>query len=111
VRWGGVQYKVLPRKRCGVTLAGYWDYGNVIQLSGKVTPDPGGGVLRVRLAFAGSDAVWVPVALGAGGVYSWQGPPAAGVTELNAVAAFEGTALCGPAESAMLELQQPPPIK
>lgn len=48
--WGGVQYKVMPRKRCAVTLTGWWGMDGIVHLSGQVTPDPGGGVLRLRLA-------------------------------------------------------------
>jgi hypothetical protein len=110
-RWGGVQYKVRPRKRCAVTLKGYWSYSDDIQIDGSVFPDTGGGILRLRLAFAGMDAFWVPLSLGVGGIFMWQGHQSGDATSLEAVASFEGTALYGPARSAPLILQQPPPIK
>jgi hypothetical protein len=110
-RWGGVQYKVLPRKRCAVTIDGWWGSDNIVHLSGKVAPDPKGGVLRLRLAFSGADAFWVVVPLAAGGAYSWQGPSAGDGIRMNAVAYFEGNLLYGPAESPLLERTPPPPIK
>ena len=76
-----------------------------------MSPDPGGGILRLRLAFAGTDAYWVPLTLGTGGAFSWQGLGTGGATRMNAVAAFEGNMLYGPAESPLLDLQPPPPIK
>jgi hypothetical protein len=102
-KWGGVQYKVRPRKRCAVTLKGYWRPSNdEIRLDGTVSPDPGGGIVRIRLAFEGQDAFWTPVVLGTGGVFTWQGRSSA--TSLDAIAAFEGTALYGPAQSPPLKL-------
>ena len=109
-RWGGVQYKVMPRKRCAVALSGWWDASNISHLSGKVSPDPGGGILRVRLAFSGTDAVWVPIPLGTGAVFSWDGSSKGDGISMNAVAAFEGNVLYGPAESPLVELKPPPPI-
>ncbi|WP_233888041.1 hypothetical protein [Paraburkholderia flagellata] len=110
VRWGGVQFKVSPRKAVNVTLNGSWDYGNLVRLDGKVAPDPGGGTVRLWLAFSNVDPVWVPVSAGAGGAFSWQGTPPAGANALNVVARFEGNATYGPAESPMVTIQQPPPL-
>ena len=75
-KWGGVQYKVRPRKRCAVSITGFWTDG--IQITGSVSPNPGGGVLRLRLAFDGIDAVWVPLSLATGGTYVWKGQPPLG---------------------------------
>jgi hypothetical protein len=109
-RWGGVQYKVSPRKGVAVTLSGWWNYGNTVHLDGKIAPDPGGGTVRLWLAFSGVDAVWIPVAAGTGGTFAWDGTSPAGSTTLNAVARFEGNATYGPAESPMVTINQPPPL-
>ena len=110
-RWGGVQYKVMPRKRCAVTLTGWWGADGIVHFSGQVVADPGGGVLRLRLAFSGTDAVWVQVPLGTGATFSWQGKSMGDGIRMNAVAYFEGNLVCGPAESKLIELSPPPRIK
>jgi hypothetical protein len=109
-KWGGVQYKVRPRKKCVVTLKGYWDYSDGIKIDGLINPDPGGGVVRLRLAFEGKDLVWIPLTLSAGGFFTWEGSSPGGSTRLGAVASFEGTAVYGPATSSPLILKRPPPI-
>jgi M6 family metalloprotease-like protein len=110
-RWGGVQYKVRPRKRCATSLAGYWSYGDDIQLTGTVTPNPGGRLVRIRLAFDVGDAFWVPLNLASNGTFIWNGRPPKSAFSLHALAVFEGNALWGPARSAPLDIQAPPPIK
>jgi hypothetical protein len=109
-KWGGVQYKVRPRKKCAVTLKGYWDYGDRIQINGLVSPDPGGDIIRLRLAFEGLDAVWVTLPLSAGGVFTWKGSRSGVSMSLGVVAAFEGTAVYGPARYTLV-ITRPPPIK
>jgi hypothetical protein len=109
-QWGGVQYKVQPRKRVAVTLKGFWGYDNRVQLDGTVTPDPGGGLIRLRVAFEGKDAVWMPVSVGAKGVFVWTGTAPSPSQKLDSVADFEGNAVYGPARSAPYHLEPPPPI-
>ena len=55
--------------------------------------------------------MWTPVPLGAGANFTWQGPTKGDGISMNAVAAFEGNLLYGPAESPMLQLSPPPPIR
>lgn len=110
-KWGGVQYKVRPRKGCAASLTGSWSYNDEIQLQGAVTPNPGGGIVRIRLAFDGADVFWVPVNVAPDGTFVWNGHPQGTATQLDSVAAFEGTALYGPARSAPLHREQPPQIR
>jgi hypothetical protein len=109
VRWGGVHYKVMPRKRCAATLAGWWDYRNTVNLHGAITPNPNGGTLRLWLAFAGTNPIWSTTPLAPDGTFTWQGPAPANATTLSAVAAFDGNLVYGPTESPPLGLSPPRP--
>jgi hypothetical protein len=109
VRWGGVHYKVMPRKRCAATLTGWWDYSNTIHLNGSITPNPNGGTLRLWLAFAGTNPIWTTTPLAPDGTFTWQGPAPANALSLSAVAAFDGNLIYGPTESAPLDLSAPKP--
>ena len=89
-RWGGVEYQVRPRERTKTQLGGSWDYGNKITLKGKVTPAPGGGVVRIRLDYQGNQAIWVSTHASPIGEFTWTGTAPTGSGILYAIASFEG---------------------
>jgi hypothetical protein len=111
VRWGGVEYEIQPRLKTAVTLTGTWDYANQVDLKGAIVPNPGGGTLRIRLAFDNQQSRWVVVPLPAGGTFAWSGPAPAGSFGLDAVAAFEGNRKYGAARSAPVDLAPPSAIR
>ncbi len=111
VRWGGVEYEVQPRLKTVATLKGTWDYGNQIDLKGSVVPNPGGGGLRIRLAFDGKQSYWVSAPLSASGTFAWSGLAPSGSSALNAVALFDGNRKYSLSRSAPLDLTPPTPIK
>lgn len=110
-RWGGVEYEIQPRLKTAASLNGTWDYGNQVDLKGALVPNPGGGTLRIRLAFDNQQASWVVAPLTAGGTFAWSGPAPAGSFGLNAVALFEGNRKYAVARSAPVNLGPPPVIK
>ena len=111
VRWGGVAYKVKPRKATTTTLTGYWNSDGSIHLSGGVSADPGGGVIHVRIAFAGIAARWQAATIAAGGTFTLTVTAPAGSTELDSMALYEGSAMMGPSRSPTLKLNPPEIIK
>jgi hypothetical protein len=111
VRWGGVEYEIQPRLKTAATLVGTWDYANQLDLKGAIVPNPGGGTLRIRLAFDNQQSRWVFVPLTAGGTFEWSGPAPAGSFGLDAVAVFEGNRKYGEARSAPVDLAPPPAIR
>ena len=72
------------------TLAGYWDSSREVELNGQISPDPGGGVVRIRLAYDGHDARWISAPLAAGGLFAVRDKAPADSFRLSAVALFEG---------------------
>jgi hypothetical protein len=109
-RWGGVEYEVRPRDKTATTIGGYWDSTNEIELSGTVTPDPGGGRVRIRLDYPHQQATWVETTVGAGGGYSWLGLAPATEFSLTAIAWFEGTPWHGSSRSQPVTIKPPPPL-
>jgi hypothetical protein len=110
-RWGGVEYEIRPRETTTTQLTGYWDQGNTIILEGSVTPNPGGGPLYVRLAFANHQAAWIPVTLAANGKFSWTGKAPTDSFDFDTLARFEGNRRFGSSKSAPLHLKPPPIIR
>lgn len=111
VRWGGVQYKVKPRKRSRTELSGSWDYAHVVELTGSVTPDPGGGHVRLRLAYAEHHARWVTAPLQPGGSFSYTEKAPADTRTLLAVALFEGNRQWSESRSPERKITAPPAIR
>jgi hypothetical protein len=109
-RWGGVQYKVRPRKRTATDLSGYWDYKEV-EIKGHVSPDPGGGSVRIRLAYANYHARWVSAALQPGGTFLYKEKPPAGTYSLMAAALFEGNKYWSESRSPQRKILPPEIIK
>ncbi len=110
-RWGGVEYEIQPREKTVTTLSGAWYSSNQIDLGGKVVPSPGGGTIRIRLAFSNQQSRWVTVPLTSAGTFSWSDHAPAGSGELNAVARFEGNRKFGAAHSNPYDLRPPPPLR
>jgi len=110
VRWGGVQYKVKPRKRSRTDLSGDWDYTHIVELKGSVTPDPGTGSVRLRLAYADHHARWVTAPLQPGGSFSYTEKAPADTRTLFAVALFEGNRQWSESRSPERKITAPPVI-
>jgi len=90
VRWGGVTYRIRPRKKTTTTLSGGW-MGASAGLNGRVDPDPGGGEVRLRINFDNVPARWQAVPLNAGGTFQLDLMPPAGAKELDAEAVYRGS--------------------
>jgi hypothetical protein len=110
VRWGGVQYKVRPRKRTATDFSGYWDHTEV-EIKGHVTPHPGGGLVRIRLAYADQHARWVSAELQPGGTFVYKEKPPANTFSLLAVALFEGNKYWSESRSPERKILPPPVIR
>jgi hypothetical protein len=50
VRWGGVQYRVRPRRKTTTSVSRGWASQSV-GVNGRVDPNPGGGEVRLRIDF------------------------------------------------------------
>ena len=106
-RWGGVQYKVLPRKKCTVTLSPTWYSSASPVVTGTVVPNPGGGRARVWIEFdAGAAAFWTYETLDDFGGFVWKADPPDGARELQAYAVFEGNAVYESAASDMVDVRK-----
>jgi hypothetical protein len=110
-RWGGVEYEVQPREKTVVTLRGSWYYTDEVALTGAITPNPGGGSLRLRLAFDNQQARWVDVSMTSTGAFTWSEHVPRDSSALNAVAWFEGNRKFGSSRSLPVDLNKPPPIR
>lgn len=110
-RWGGVEYEIRPREKTSTKLEGGWGSNNQITLRGTIAPDPGGGIVRIRLDFPKYQAFWVEVSAQPGGKFTWTGQPMGDGTKLQAVAWFEGNRKFGSSRSNLLDLFPPPIIR
>jgi hypothetical protein len=111
VKWGGVHYKVRPRNKSATKLTGFWNDDKTIQLNGSVSPDPGGGIIHIRLAFDGLAARWLVVPIMPGGAFVLNTLAPADTFKLDSIAVYEGSTLLAPSRSVPLQLSPPPPIK
>jgi hypothetical protein len=102
-RWGACHYKIRPRKATRTTIEGTWMSGGVT-LYGTVTPDPGGGLVRLRINFDNASTSWLPVQLQPGGGYAAQLPPPPGARSLATEALYEGSAILAPSRSPPYDL-------
>ena len=109
-RWGGVEYEIRPREKTAVSVSGSWDYKNLVELQGKVTPNPGGGTARLRLDYANHQARWVKVNVSASGAFAWTETSPANTRLLDVVALFDGNRLYASARSAVIHVIPPPVI-
>ena len=110
MRWGGVQYKVRPRKGTAADLHGGWDYADSVELTGAVSPDPGGGFVRIRLAYDGLDARWVTADLLPGGTFAYrEHAPQSRV--LHTIAVYEGNARWSGCRSPERTVTAPPALR
>lgn len=107
-RWGGVRYKVMPRKRCTITLSGTWTDSNEISLQGRLIPNPGATTVQIRIQFSDVAPSWVTVTPATGGWFSWSGKPIRDRTMMNAYAQFSGNKVYGPAQSPLVKLHAQP---
>lgn len=98
-RWGGVHYKVRPRKGTTTTINGDWDSADMVEITGSVAADPGGGHVRIRLAYEGLNARWVSAPLGPGGTYAYAEHAPSGTRQVRVIALFEGNKLLSESRS------------
>jgi hypothetical protein len=103
VRWGGVQYRIRPRRKTTTTVSGGWFAGDA-SVSGRVDPDPGGGEVRLRINFNNVKARWQTLPLGAGGTFKLDLTPPAGALQLDVEAAYRGSRYFGPSKSTPLTI-------
>ena len=99
VRWGGVHYRVRPRRKTTTALTGSWAYGSA-GVSGSVSPDPGPGEVRLRINFDNVPARWQTVPLAAGGIFQLTLSPPASAKELDVEAVYQGSRYFGSSKSA-----------
>ncbi|WOH55369.1 hypothetical protein [Bradyrhizobium sp. BWC-3-1] len=111
VKWGGVHYKVRPRQKSATKLTGFWNMDQTIQLNGSVSPDPGGGIAHIRLAFEGLAARWETVLIMPGGAFVLNTKAPAGAAKLEGMALYEGSTLLGPSRAPPLIIMPPTPLR
>ena len=81
-----------------------------VELTGAVTPDPGGGSVRLRRAYDGLDARWVTADLLPGGTFAYrEHAPRSRV--LHAIAVYEGNARWSECRSPERTVTAPPPLR
>lgn len=109
-RWGGVEYEIRPREKTEAALTGSWDYSKLVSLDGKITPDPGGGVVHIRVDFQNHQARWVTTSLAPGGHFSWNEIAPADSFMLEGTVWFEGNRKFGSSRSQPIKVSAPPVI-
>jgi hypothetical protein len=110
-RWGGVEYEIRPREKTDTKLSGTWYYANEVILNGTIAPDPGGGVVHIRLDFENQQARWVTVACAPDGTFTWSGHAPENSRMLEAIAWFEGNRKFSSSRSNAIKLDAPPVIR
>lgn len=111
IPWGGVEYQVRPRKRTRADLSGSWDWTNLVEISGHVSPGNIVGKVRIRLAYTGLPARWVTADLKPGGTFEYKEKAPAGTSELQTMALFEGNKYYSESRSQEKRLVPPPPVR
>ncbi|WP_047192239.1 hypothetical protein [Microvirga vignae] len=111
VRWGGVEYRVRPRKRSTTDFAGSWDWHSLVEINGHVDPSNIAGSVRIRLAYANHHAKWVSVDLKPGATFSYKEKAPADTRELYAMVLFEGNKYYSESRSPERRIIPPPPIR
>lgn len=107
-RWGGVEYEVRPRQRTAISLKGIWDSGNRVEFTGTVTPNPGGGTVRLRVSFGDHAARWFTTPVSSAGGYVWSGTAPADSFIAEAVAWYDGSRTHSTARSVPVTVKHPP---
>lgn len=111
ILWGGVEYQVRPRKRSAADVKGSWDWNDLVEISGHVSPGNITGQVRVRLAYTGHFARWVTVDLLPGGTFSYKERAPANTRELLVNALFEGNKYYSESKSPQRKVTPPPPVR
>jgi hypothetical protein len=110
-RWGGVEYEIRPRQKTAVQIKGTWDYAQLVEVQGKVTPNPGGGTARLRLDYENNQPRWVRVSVASDGGFALAETAPANARAVEVVAVFDANRLFGSARSVMLPLKAPSVIR
>lgn len=84
---------------------------NEVILNGTIAPDPGGGVVHIRLDFENQQARWVTVACAAGGMFTWNDPAPDNSRFLEAITWFEGNRKFSSSRSNVIKLNAPGVIR
>lgn len=110
-RWGGVEYEIKPREMTSTQLGGTWDYSNIVTFDGLISPNPGGGIVHIRIDFDGHQARWHTVPASANGKFTWSGAAPDDSFVVEAVAWYEGNRKFGSSRSNVAKVAHPPIIK
>jgi hypothetical protein len=102
-RWGGVTYRIRPRRKTTTSVSGGW-YSDV-GVNGRVDPDPDGGEVRLRINFNNLPARWQAVPLAPGGTFQLALAIPAGATQLDVEAVYRGSRYFGPSKSAPVTIR------
>ena len=94
-RWGSCKYEINFRTGTQTTL--HVSYGGDIEVTGVLTPDPGGGEVRVRIQIGGDKPTWFTAPLVAG-AFSLTAPGGAN-NQVFALAMYDGSAIFAPSAS------------
>ncbi len=94
-RWGSCKYEIDLRTATQTTLTA--SYPISVEVSGLVTPDPGGGQVRIRIEFQGQSPAWYTATL-VSGAFHLSVPGGASDT-VQAFAMFDGSADYAPSSS------------
>ncbi len=81
-----------------------------MEIKGHVTPDPEGGLARIRLAYPNQHARWVSAELQPDGNFVYKEKPPANTFSLLADGLFEGNRYWSESRSPERKLQPPPVI-
>ena len=102
-RWGSVKYDINLRTATTTTLSVF--YPSSVMVSGLVTPDPGGGQVRIRIEFQGQSPNWFTAPL-VSGAFHLTVPGAASDT-VQAIAMYDGSLIYAPSSSPVANATRP----
>ena len=107
---GRIRYSARWQKT-DLDSSGTWYYANEVILQGTIAPNPGGGIVRIRLDFENQQARWITVDCASDGTFTWSGHPSENSRILEAIARFEGNRKFRSSLSNAVKLNAPPVIR
>jgi hypothetical protein len=110
ILWGGVEYKVRPRKRSATDVTGWMEWSGEVEITGHVTPGNIAGLVRIRLAYTNHLARWVSAEISPGGTFTYKEAAPSDSRTLFVDALFEGNKYYSESRSPQRKIKPPPVI-